>query len=147
MRRRNFWTNISRKYFAVRNGLRRSLPAQKIFLLKYFSKISTVRNGLRPSLTRERKKLNSQKNGSIFSYRGHFFRIICASILHQEQHKQQLRGHHWLGNITRMMMSLKRNWLMPYLRRNLTQKGLRCGVLIWAALVVRGTKHRETTSM
>ena len=93
------------------------------------------------------KSSTPRKMEALFSYRGHFFRIIYASISHQEQNKQQLWWHHWLGNITRMRMSLKRNWFMRYSRRNLTQKVLRCGVLIWAALVVRGTKHRETTSM
>ena len=60
--------------------------------------------------------------------------------------KQQLWWHHWLGNITRIKISLKRNSFILYLPRNLAQKVLRCGVLIWT-FVVRGTKHRETTSI
>ena len=84
---------------------------------------------------------------ALFPYQGQFFPHSFVFILHQEQRKQQLWLHHWLGNINPMKMSLKRNSFILYLPRNLTQKVLRCGVLIWAALVVLGTKHRETTSM
>ena len=93
------------------------------------------------------KSSTPRKTEALFCHRGHFFPIICVSSSHQEQLKQQLWLHQWLGNITRMRMSLKRNWFILYLPRNLTQKVLRCGVLIWAALVVRGTKLRETTSI
>ena len=87
-----------------------------------------------------------RKTEALFCHRGQLFRIICVSSSHQQQHKQHLWWHQWLGNITRMRMSLERSWFMLYLPRNLTQKVLRC-VLIWAALVVRGTKLRETISI
>ena len=80
------------------------------------------------------KSSTPRKTEALFSYRGQFFLHSCLFRSHHERHKQQLWWHRWLGNINRMKMSLKRNSFILYLRRNLTQKVLRCGILIWAAL-------------
>ena len=91
------------------------------------------------------KSSTPRKIEALFCYRGQFILNGFLFSSHHERHKQQLWWHCWLGNINRMKMRLKSNWFMPYLQRNLTQTISRCGVLIWAALVVRCTKYRETT--